>query len=198
MASMSQTSHIVWAMGCHPVIHHYSRKGMPSLEYLGMAGSSPGDSCCPAAASTGTHCSAEVHSGGGWESQGEGAERTVLWEVDRLPQQAANIIRAGEADSSLQGPYCSQGLWVSLGVWITLTISLLAHRMALGRQGHAWDTAITWGEQRWPTQWPIPMSCNGRTVQDYHVRIFINKKSYNNLFPLSHKGLSIKSSGFLG
>lgn len=39
-------------MGCHPVIHHYSRKGMLSLEYLGRAGSSPGDSCLPAAAST--------------------------------------------------------------------------------------------------------------------------------------------------
>lgn len=35
------------------MIHHYSRKGMPSLEYLGMAGSSKHS----------THCSAGVHTG---------------------------------------------------------------------------------------------------------------------------------------
>lgn len=63
---------------------------MPSLEYLGMAGSSKHS----------THCSAGVHTGGGCEGQGEGADMTVLWGVDRLPQQAANIIRAGGAGSS--------------------------------------------------------------------------------------------------
>lgn len=83
------------------MIHHYSRKGMPSLEYSGMTGSSPGDSCLPAAASTAPTALLGFHSGGGCEGQGEGADRIVLWGVDWLPQQAANIIGAGGPGSSL-------------------------------------------------------------------------------------------------
>lgn len=75
---------------------------MPSLEYLGMAGSSKHS----------TNCSAGVHTGGGCEGQGEGADMTVLWGVGRLPQQATSSGQEGLAPVGvkLSGPILLPGL----------------------------------------------------------------------------------------
>ena len=63
-----------------------------------------------------------------------------------------------------------------------------------GRPGALQHQGLSKGD---PYSGQAPPGATGAQCRDWHVRMFINKKSHNNLLPLSHKGLGIKSSGLL-